>query len=49
LLKENSKGEMTDTRHIRRIVQEYFDKTINKLREENFFSEADSMESATVH
>jgi len=49
LPKENGKGEMTDTRHIRRIVQECFDKTISKLREENFFSEADAMESATVH
>lgn len=49
LSKETGKGGMTDTRHIRRIVQYCFDKTINKLRENKFFSEADSMESATVH
>ncbi len=49
LSKEKGKGEMTDSRYIRRLVQYCFDKTINKLREDNLFSEADSMESATVH
>ncbi len=47
--KEKGKGAMTDPRHIRRLIQYYFDKTINKLREEKYFAEADAMESATVH
>ena len=47
--KEKGKGAITDSRHIRRLIQYCFDKTINKLREEKLFSEADSMESATVH
>ncbi|OGT41718.1 MAG: integrase [Gammaproteobacteria bacterium RIFCSPHIGHO2_12_FULL_37_34] len=49
LSKEKGKGEMTDSRYIRRLIQYCFDKTINKLREDKLFSEADSMESATVH
>lgn len=49
LPKEKGKGEMTDSRHIRRLVQYCFDKTVNKLREDNLFAEADAMESATVH
>jgi site-specific recombinase XerD len=49
LSKEKGKGEMTDSRHIRRLIQSCFNKTITKLREDKFFSEADSMESATVH
>ncbi|OGT36536.1 MAG: integrase [Gammaproteobacteria bacterium RIFCSPHIGHO2_12_FULL_37_14] len=47
--KEKGNGAITDSRHIRRLIQYCFDKTINKLREEKLFSEADSMESATVH
>jgi len=47
--KEKGKGELTDTSHIRRLIQYCFDKTINKLREDELFSEADAMESATVH
>jgi site-specific recombinase XerD len=49
LSKEKGKGEITDSRHIRRLVQYCFDKTIKKLREDELFSEADAMESATVH
>lgn len=49
LPKEKGKEAMTDSRHIRRLIQYCFDKTINKLREDKLFSEADSMESATVH
>lgn len=49
LSKEKGKGAMTDTRYIRRIIQHCFDKTVNKLREEKLFAEADSMEAATVH
>lgn len=47
--KEKGNGAITDSRHIRRLIQCCFDKTINKLKEEKFFSEADAMESATVH
>ncbi len=49
LSKEKGKGEMTDARHIRRLIQYCFDTAIHKLRENEFFSEADAMESATVH
>ena len=49
LSKEKGKSSMTDSRHIRRLIQYCFDKTINKLREEKLFSEADAMGSATVH
>lgn len=49
LSKEKGKGEMTDSRHIRRLIQYCFDKTVNKLREGKFFADADAMESATVH
>lgn len=49
LPKEKGKSPMTDSRHIRRLIQYCFDRTINKLRDEKLFSEADGMESATVH
>lgn len=49
LPKEKGSGAITDSRHIRRLIQYCFDKTIDKLREEKLFIEADSMESATVH
>lgn len=49
LAKEKGTGAMTDSRHIRRLIQYCFDKTINKLRENKLFTEADEMESATVH
>ncbi|HZW61345.1 MAG TPA: site-specific integrase [Candidatus Babeliales bacterium] len=49
LPKEKGKGEMTDARHIRRLIQYCFDKAISKLRENKFFAEADAMEFATVH
>ena len=49
LPKEIGKGGITDSRHIRRLIQYCFDKAVNKLREEKLFSEADAMESATVH
>lgn len=49
LSKEKGKGAMTDTRHIRRLIQYCFDQTVNKLREKKFLAEADAMESATVH
>lgn len=47
--KEKGQGAMTSSRHIRRLVQECFDKAINKLREMGSPAEADALESATVH
>ncbi len=49
LSKEKGKGAMTDSRHIRRLIQYCFDKAVNKLREDKFLSDADALESATVH
>lgn len=49
LPKEKGKGAMTSSRHIRRLVQECFDKTIQNLRNLGFTTEADGFESATVH
>ncbi len=49
IYKENGKGAITDPRHIRRLIQHCFDLTINNLRELKFYSDADAMESATVH
>lgn len=49
LPKEKGRGGITSTRHIRRIVQDCFDKTIQHLREASLSVEADSLESATVH
>lgn len=49
LMKEKGAGPMTDTRHIRRLIQFCFDQTIYQLREKQLYTEADAMESATVH
>lgn len=49
LPKEKGGGAITNSRHIRRLVQNCFDLTIQMLREKKLFSEADAMESATVH
>ncbi len=49
LPKEKGQGAMTDSRHVRRLIQHCFDKTIDHLREKKLFSEADAMESVTVH
>ena len=49
LPKEKGKGGMSSSRHIRRLVQDCFDKTIDVLRATGFSTEADSFESATVH
>ena len=49
LPKENGKGAITSTRHIRSLVQFCFDKTVEQLRENKLFNEADSLELATVH
>ncbi len=47
--KEKGKGAMTDVRHIRRMMQVCFDKTIEKLREKQNHSDADALSVATVH
>jgi len=49
LPKEKGKGPITSARHIRRIVQLCFDKAIDDLRQQQQSSEADALESATVH
>lgn len=49
LPKEKGKGAMTDARHIRRIIQHCFDKAINTLSENGLITDADALESATVH
>jgi site-specific recombinase XerD len=49
LSKEKGKGAMTNSRHIRRLIQHCFDLAVNKLRADKFFSDADALESATVH
>lgn len=47
--KEKGKGAMADVRHVRRMIQRCFDKTIEKLRKNNNHSDADALEVATVH
>ncbi|MGB6976141.1 MAG: tyrosine-type recombinase/integrase [Gammaproteobacteria bacterium] len=49
LSKEKGQGAIRSTRHIRRLVQYCFDKTIEKLRQNASPTEADALESATVH
>jgi integrase len=49
LPKVKGSGGMTSSRHIRRLVQDCFDKTMQNLRKTGFATEADSFESATVH
>lgn len=42
-------GAITDTRHIRRIVQNCFDQAITKLNQDTFIEEAEQLKMATVH
>lgn len=49
LPKDKGKGAITSTRHIRSIMQYCFDKTVDELRKKELFTEADSLEQATVH
>lgn len=49
LPKDKGSGGITSSRHIRSIVQYCFDKTIQKLRETGFTTDADALEAATVH
>ena len=45
----NGKTTITGTRHIRKIVQYCFDKTVDRLIKDGFLEEADQLCSATVH
>jgi len=47
--KEKGKGAMTSTRHIRRLIQDCFDRATYQLRENGFTTDADALEEATVH
>jgi len=47
--KIKGKGPVTNTSHIRTIVQFCFDQTITKLREDGHIDEAGSLNEATVH
>lgn len=49
LPKEQGKGAMTSTRHIRRLIQLCFDKAVTKLRQNDFQVDADALGAATVH
>jgi integrase len=43
------KGPIKGTRHIRKIVQHCFDKTIERLKIDGFIEDAESLMAATVH
>ena len=47
--KTKGKGGLTNSRQIRRLIQQCFDHAVNKLREKKQNSEADGLEVATVH
>jgi len=43
------KGPIEGTRHIRKIVQHCFDKTMERLKSDGFIDDAESLMAATVH
>lgn len=47
--KANGRGAVTSTRHIRVIVQQCFDATIDRLMQDGFAEEAEQLKAATVH
>ena len=49
LRKNRGGGGISSTRHIRRIVQQCFDRAVAGMREEGFTDEADRLAEATVH
>lgn len=49
LPKSKGKGGLTNSRHIRQIIQECFDLAIIKMQEQNLLEESDSLKNATVH
>ena len=49
LIKQKGRGALNSTRHIRTIVQECFDLTIQRMESEGLKEESLSLKSATVH
>lgn len=49
LVKERGGGPITSTRRLRTIVQQCFDNAINRLNNDGFKDEAESLMAATVH
>ncbi|PCI37145.1 MAG: integrase [Thiotrichales bacterium] len=49
LPKTKGKGPITSTTYIRKIVQQCFDNSIDKLKQDNFHDEAEFLVDATVH
>lgn len=49
LPKTRGKGAISNTNYIREIVQDCFDRAINRLKDDNMHDEADVMLAATVH
>ncbi len=47
--KVKGQGAVSGTRHIRKIVQEAFDQTTQRLRQDGFVEESIQLQSATVH
>lgn len=47
--KQKGKGPITNTTYIRKIVQQCFDNAIEKLKQDGFVEEAESLVEATVH
>ncbi len=47
--KANGKGSIVGTRHIRKIVQQCFDKTMARLTADGFVEDAEMLMAATVH
>jgi site-specific recombinase XerD len=47
--RNNLKGPITDTRYLRRLVQECFDSAVTALREDDLLEESEQLKSATVH
>ncbi len=49
LPKSKGQGAMSSTRHIRRIVQQCFDASIERMIQDGFSEEAEQLKAATVH
>ena len=49
IAKTTGTGPIGSTRRIRIIVQDCFDRAVERLRQDNFIDEADTLQSATVH
>ena len=49
LLKTKGKGPITNAMSIRKIVQDGFDKTAERMRKDGFKEEAETLAEATVH